>query len=169
MSDDLTKARPAVQRWAAAHPHALLYDDEDATLHDVASGKTLKLPWRDLTAFEEKTHPETGDQYYVLLFENGSQIALVDPGGLAFAPSSENSGPVQGLPAVVCLADFFTLKARVDHYLQEHPSEPPPRECLEMIMICIAILDGARAIGISVGDLEAELDETLNELEQKGH
>jgi hypothetical protein len=168
MIEDLTRARPVVQAWAAAHPHAVLYDDQDATLRDVASGKTIEIAWRDLAALEEKTHPETGDRYYVLLFENGSQIALVEPGGVAFAPSTENSGPVQGLPAVVCLADFFTLKQRVDHYLHDHPDEPPPRECLDMIMICIAILDGARAIGFAVDDFEAELDKTLAELETKG-
>jgi hypothetical protein len=167
VSEDISEIRAAVQAWAAAHPHAVLYNDQDSTLLDVASGKIIRLPWRDITAFEEKTHPETGDSYYVLLFENGSQIALVDPGGVAFALSSENSGPVDGLPAVVCLRDFFTLKGRVNHYLQDHPGEAPPRECLDMIMICIAILDGARAIGFAVGDLEADLEKTLNELEKK--
>jgi hypothetical protein len=167
MNEDLVEIRPAVQAWAAAHSHAVLYNDQDATLLDVASGRTVKLPWRNVTAFEEKRHPETGDSYYVLLFENGSQIALVDPGGIGFAPSIENSGPVDGLPAVVCLRDFFTLKGRIDHYLRDHPDEAAPRECLDMIMICIAILDGARAIGFAVADLEADLEKTLNELEKK--
>ena len=167
MVQDVTQAKAAVRRWAAAHPHAVLYDEEAATLLDVASGKTTKVPWRDLAAFEEKTHPETGDVYFVLLFDNGSQIALVDPGGVGFAPSTENSGPVQGLPAVVCLNDFFTLKGRVDHYLHDHTEEPAPRECLGMIMICIAILDGARAIGFDIGDLENELEKALNEIETK--
>jgi hypothetical protein len=167
MTEDITKAMIAVQAWLAAHPHAVLYDEESSTLLDVASRKTVRLPWRDLTAFEEKTHPETGDRYYVLLFENGSQIALVDPGGIAFAPSMENSGPVQGLPAVVCLSDFFTLKGRVDHYLRDHADEPPPRECLDMLMLCIAILDGARAVGFAVADLEKELEKSLNDIERR--
>jgi hypothetical protein len=167
MSEDITKVRPAVQGWAAAHPQAVLYDDENSTLLDVASGKTLRLVWRELRAFEQKTHPETGDRYYVLLFENGSQVALVDPGGIAFAPSTENSGPVPGLPAVVCLADFFTLKGRVDHYLRDHANEAPPRECLDMLMICIAVLDGARAAGFAVADLEEELEKSLNDIEKK--
>jgi hypothetical protein len=167
MVDDLNRLRRALQGWALAHPHALLYDDENSKLLDVASGKTLSLPWRDITAFEEKTHAETGDRYYVLLFENGSQIALVDPGGIAFAPSTINSGSVPGLPAVVCLTDLFTLKGRVAHYLDAHPEEPPPPECLDMVMICIAILDGARAVGFAVGDLEEDLEKLLGELEKK--
>ena len=163
----MSTAKPAVQRWAAAHPHAVLYDDENSQLLDVASGKAVTVPWRDLTAFEEKTHPETGDRYYVLLFDNGSQIALVDPGGVAFAPSTENSGAVEGLPAVVCLTDFFTLKGRVDHHLRDHADEASPRECLDMLMICIAILDGARAVGFAVADLEEELETSLNDIERK--
>ena len=161
------RAKMALRGWADMHNHAVLYDDETATLRDVSSGKSLKVQWSDMAAFEEKIHPETSDRYLVLLFESGKQIALVDPGGVAFAPSTENSGPVSNLPPVVCLRDFFTLKQRADHYLYDHPDEPPPRECLDMIMICIATLDGARAVGFDVGDLEGELEKSLNEVERR--
>ena len=127
----------------------------------------MQLSWRDVTAFEEKPHPETGDRYLVFLFDSGKQIALVDPGGVAFAPSIENSGPVANLPPVVCLRDFLTLKQRIDHHLYDHPDDPPPRECLDLIMICIATLDGARAIGFDVSDLEGELEKSLNEVERR--
>jgi len=164
---DINQARLAVAHWCRGHTNALFYEDGNATLLDVASGKSVKVSWRDLAAFEEKIHPETNQSYLVLLFENGTQIALVDPGGVAFAPSTANSGPVDSLPPVVCLRDFFTLKQRVDHYLYEHPDEPPPRECLDSIMICIATLDGARAVGFDVGDLEGELETALNEVERR--
>jgi|SRR5262245_545974 len=161
------RAKLAVGQWTARHNQAALYDDDSSALLDIASGKRLKIPWGNMVGYEEKVHPETGDPYLVLLFENGSQIALVDPGGVAFAPSQENSGPIKGLPAVVCLRDFLTLKQRVHHYLYDHPDEPPPRETLDMIMICIAILDGARAVGFDVGDLEGELEKSLNEVERR--
>jgi hypothetical protein len=74
---------------------------------------------------------------------------------------------VQDLPPVVCLKDFFTLKSRVDHYLYDHPGEPPPPECLDLMMICIATLDGARAVGFDVGDLEGELEKSLGEIERR--
>lgn len=167
MDSLIDSAREKVRLWAAVHGHALLYDDENSTLLDVASQKLVKISWRDVTAFEEKIHPETGDRYLVLLFENGRQIALVDPGGVAFAPSTENSGPVPDLPAVVCLRDFFMLKQRIDHYLYDHPEDPPPRECLDAILVCIATLDGARAVGFDVGDLEGELEKCLNEVERR--
>lgn len=162
--------RSIVRQWAADHRQAVLFDDEGGgsfTLLDVASGRTLRLLWRGLEALEQKTHPETGDRYLVLLFEDGRQIALVEPGGIAFAPSTENSGPVPNLPPVMCLRDFRTLRQRVDHYLYDHPDEPPPRECLDLVMICIALLDGARAAGFDVGDLESELEKSLNELERR--
>lgn len=161
------RARISLRAWIDGHRHAVLYDDERSSLLDVASGRSLHLFWPEVSAFEEKIHPETGDRYLVLLFEDGKQIALVDPGGIAFAPSTENSGPVTGLPAVVCLRDFLTLKQRIDHHLYDHPDEPPPRECLDLVMICIAILDGARTVGFDVGDLEGELEKTLNELERR--
>ena len=159
------QAKAKVRAWVETHRHVVLFDEESSSLMDVASGKTIHLPWQELKAFEEKVHPETRDNYLVLLFENGTQVALVDPGGVAFAPSTENSGPVRDLPPVVCLKDFFTLKGRMDHYLYDHPDEPPPKEALDLVMICIATLDGARAVGFDVGDLEGELEKALNEIE----
>ena len=144
-----------------------MYDDDSAVLLDVASGKRLKIAWSALVSYEEKVHPETQEAYIVLLFDDGTQLALVDPGGVAFAPSTVNSGAVENLPAVVCLRDLLMLKQRVDHFLYDHPDAPPPRECLNLIMICIATLDGARAVGFDVGDLEGELEKSLDEVERR--
>jgi len=160
-------AKQKVQAWIEKHRQVVLYDDESSSLLDVVSGKSVPIAWRDVKAIEEKIHPETNDVYLVLLFENHRQIALVDPGGVAFAPSTENSGAIQSLPPVMCLRDFFTLKQRVDHYLYDHPDEPPPRECLNLVMTCIATLDGARAVGFDVSELEGELEKSLNELERR--
>jgi hypothetical protein len=167
MAKEVDLAKAKVRAWVEAHRHAVLYDEENSSLMDVASGKTIGLPWKELKAFEEKVHPETKDDYLVLLFENGNQIALVDPGGVAFAPSTENTGPRPDLPPVVCLKDFFTLKGRLDHYLYDHPDEPPSKEALDLVMICIATLDGARAVGFEVGDLEGELEKSLKEIERR--
>jgi len=82
---------------------------------------------------------------------------------------TENSGPVENLPPVVCLRDYLTLKQRVDHHLYDHPDQPPPRECLDLVMICIATLDGARAVGFDVGDLEGELEKSLAEIERRAN
>jgi hypothetical protein len=167
MNSVIDEAKLKVRHWIAQHKHAVLYDEEGSVLLDVASGKSTTVPWRDVKAFEEKTHPETKDTYLILVFENGNQLALVDPGGVAFAPSVANTGPLRDLPPVVCLKDFHTLKQRVDHHLYEHQDEPPPKEVLDLVMICIATLDGARAVGFDVGDLEGELEKSLNEIERR--
>jgi hypothetical protein len=167
MASVIDQAQSRVRAWSDTHKHAALYDDESARLLDIASGKSMHLSWQDVTAFEEKIHPETNDRYLVLLFENGKQIALTDPGGVAFAPSTENTGPLPDLPPVVCLKDFHTLKTRIDHYLYAHQDEPPPREALDLVMICIATLDGARAVGFEVADLEGELEKSLREIERR--
>ncbi len=165
MDSVIERAKRKVRAWCEAHKRAVLYDEKNSLVVDVASGKSTRLPWRNLTAFEEKIHPETKDRYLVLLWENGKQIALVDRGGVAFAPSTENTGALKDLPPVVCLKDYFTLKGRVDHYLYNHRDDPPPKECLDLMMICIATLDGARAVGFDVGDLERDLEKSLAELE----
>ena len=165
MADVVDQAKAKVRAWVETHRHVVLFDEESSSLMDVASGKTIHLPWQELKAFEEKVHPETKDNYLVLLFENGTQVALVDPGGIAFTPLTENTGPLRDLPPVVCLKDFFTLKGRVDHYLYDHPDEPLPKEVLDLVMICIATLDGARAVGFDIGDLEGELETSLKEIE----
>ena len=167
MAEQVEQAKAKVRAWTDTHRRAVLYDEENPSLMDVESGKTIRLPWQDLKAFEEKVHPETKDSYLVLLFENGNQIALVDPGGIAFSPSTENTGLLRDLPPVVCLKDFFTLKGRLDHYLYDHPDEPPPKEALDLVMICIATLDGARAVGFDVADLEGELEKSLKEIERR--
>ena len=167
MESIVDQAKRKVRAWCESHRQAALYDEENSAILDVASGRSTRLPWRDLAAFEEKIHPETKDSYLVLLWENGTQIALVDPGGVAFAPSTQNTGDLREVPPVVCLKDFFTLKARLDHYLYDHRDEPPPKEALDLVMICIATLDGARAVGFDIGDLERDLEKSLAEIERR--
>ena len=167
MANVVDQAKAKLRAWVETHRHVVLFDEVSSSLMDVTSGNTIRLPWQDVRAFEEKVHPETKDNYLVLLLENGTQIALVDPGGIVFAPSTENTGPLPDLPPVVCLKDFFTLKGRVDHYLYDHRDEPPPKEVLDLVMICIATVDGARAVGFEVGDLESELEKSLKEIERR--
>ena len=167
METYIDEAKRKVSAWVEKHKQAALLDEESSTVLDVASGRKTVIPWRDLAAVEEKIHSETQGSYLVLLFEDGKQIALVDPGGVAFAPSLENTGPLPDSPAVVCLRDFHTLKPRIDHYLYDHPDKPPPKETLDLVMLCIAILDGARAVGFDVADLEGELEKSLSDIERR--
>ena len=167
MADKVQLAKSKVKAWAAEHRQVVACDEPGSVILDVASGKGIKLNWPALREFEEKIHPETAEPYLVLLFQDGLQMALVDPGGIAFAPSTANCGSVPGLPSVVCLRDYFTLKQRIDHYLFEHPDDALPRECLDVLLICLATLDGARAVGFDIGDLERELEKSLAKIERR--
>lgn len=167
MESVVEQGKRKLRDWVGKHPNAVLYDEEKSALLDIASGKSTHLRWGEVKAFQEKIHPETQDTYLIFLFQNEKQLALVDPGGVAFAPSTENTGAIPNLPPVVCLKDFFTLKSRIDHYLYDHPDEPPPKQALDLVIICLAMLDGARAAGFDVGDLEEGLDKSLRELERR--
>ena len=76
MISSIEQAKLKVAEWVQSHRRTVLYDEEGSTLLDVASGKRVSLPWREFKTLEEKVHPETKEDYLVLLFENGNQIAL---------------------------------------------------------------------------------------------
>jgi hypothetical protein len=88
--------------------------------------------------------------------------------GLVFAPDATNTGPLASLPQAVCLRDFAAVSGRLRHILLDHPDEAPTREELDMTLFCIAVLDGARRIGLEVGREEQALEELLATLEQRG-
>jgi hypothetical protein len=142
-------------------------EDEDgrgARLVEPGSGKELRLRWDELSQVEEKSSPQRPAPYLVLLFEDGRQVALAEV-GFAFAPSTANTGPLPDLPAVLCFRDFRHLSQGVDAVLEEEGRE---KEALGAILICIALLDGARAAGLEVAREERRLDALLRKLEQRG-
>lgn len=161
------EAKAKLQEWTSKHPESVLYDEAQSTLLDVYSGRLMRFPWSEVAAFEEKRHPETGDSYLVFLLNSGVQVVLVDPGGVAFAPSFSNTGPLPRAPQVTCLRDFDTIKGQIEHAVYDHPDQEVPRECLDALMLCIAILDGARVAGFGVGDLEEGLEALLREVESR--
>jgi hypothetical protein len=95
------------------------------------------------------------------------ELVLGEP-GLVFAPDATNTGPLASLPPTVCLRDFAAVSGKLHHILTDHPDEAPTREELDMTLFCIAVLDGARRVGIEVGREERELEELLATLEQRG-
>ena len=167
MISSVEQAKAKLTEWVQRHRRVVLYDEANSTLLDVASGKSLLLPWREFKWLEEKVHPETKELYLVVLFENEKQIALVDPGGIAFSTPEINTEPLKYLPPVVCLKDFYTLKQRIDDDLSTHQGELPSTECVALVMVCIAILEGARFVGFDVDDMEREVEKYLRELERR--
>jgi hypothetical protein len=114
----------------------------------------------------ERRNSRTGHPYLVLAREDGLQLVIADV-GLAFAPSTAASGSVPDLPPVVCFRDLSTAEARLSHFLEGHPDEPAGPEHVALFLLCVAVLDGARAVGFDVGPEEARLERLLAGLEAR--
>ena len=142
-------------------------EDEDghgARLLEPASGKELRVRWDEIEQAEEKRSGLRAAPYLVMVWHDKRQVALADV-GFAFAPSTANTGPLPDLPQTLCFRDFRHLSQGVEQLLAEAGRE---KEALGGILLCIALLDGARALGLEVSREERRLDKLLKALEQRG-
>lgn len=145
---------------------AALEDDDGngARLLEPGSGKELRVRWDELGQADEKRSDLRAAPYLVLVWQDQRQVALADV-GFAFAPSTANTGPLPDLPQTLCFRDFRHLSQGIEQLLQEEGRE---KEALGGILLCIALLDGARAVGLEVSREERRLEKLLKALEQHG-
>ncbi len=139
-------------------------DGRGARLVEPGSGKELRVRWGDLSQAEEMSSALRPSPYLVLLWNDGRQLALADV-GFAFAPSTANTGPLPDLPKTLCFKDFRHLSQGIETLLAGEGRE---NEALGGILLCIALLDGARAAGLEVSREERRLDALLRALERRG-
>jgi len=163
---DRAAQRALLERTARERPAALAWDGEADLLLDVAAGKVLALDWTRVAAVSEQADADTGRPYLLLELGDGGALALADQ-GIAFAPSTAGTGPLTGLPRAVCLRDLAAAEGRLTHFLLDHPGEQPERAHLDAFLFCLAVVDGARAVGFDVGPEERRLDRILDELEAR--
>ena len=163
---DRAAQRALLERGVRIRPGAVLYDGATSTLLDVGSGKTLPLDWARVAAVEERTDARTRRPYCAIRLESGVEIAIADQ-GIAFAPVTAGTGPLDGLPGAVCLADLAAAEGRLEHFLRDHPGENPERGHIALFLLCLAIVDGARAAGFDVTAEERRLDRLLAALEAR--
>ncbi len=163
-SPDRAAQRALVERFAREHPPSVLYDPAASTLLDVASGKILALDWTHVALVEERLDAGTRRPYLAIRLDDGRELALADA-GVAFAPVTAATGPLDGLPRAVCFRDLSAAEARLAHFLAGHPGEPPSREHVSLFLFCLAVVDGARAAGFDVSREERRLDDVLAQLE----
>ena len=139
-------------------------DGKGARLLEPGTGKELRIRWGEIAHVEERSTALRPAPYLLLLFEDGRQVALADV-GFAFAPSTANTGPLPDLPATFCFADFRHLSQGIESLLEQEGRE---KEALGAILLCIALLDGARAAGLDVSREERSLEALLRRLEARG-
>lgn len=148
----------------ARPPRSVLYDEAAGLLLDLPSGKKLALPDAELEALEERIDERTASPLLGLLLKDGRAFALADV-GIAFAPVFTNTGALEELPPAVCWSDFRTMVTQLKVDLYGLPG--PDAGTVRVLMCCLAIVDGARAIGFEVGPEELELEWHLKELERR--
>lgn len=163
---DRAAQRALVERFAREHPASVLYDASAAALLDVASGKTLPLDWARVALVEERADAGTRRPYLAIRLDDGREVALADA-GVAFAPVTAATGPVEGLPGAVCFRDLAAAEGRLAHFLADHPGDPPAREHVALFLFCLAVVDGGRAAGFDVSREERRLERLLGELEAR--
>jgi hypothetical protein len=163
-SPDRAAQRALVERFAREHPTSVLHDPAAGTLLDVASGKVLALDWTRVAGVDERREGGSQRPYLAIRLDDGAELALADA-GVAFAPVTTATGPLGGLPQAVCFRDLGAAEARLAHFLDGHPGEPPSREHVSLFMFCLAVVDGARAAGFDVSAEERRLDALLARLE----
>lgn len=163
---DRAAQRASLERFVRARPSSLAIDPEGGLLLDVAAGKVMVLDWTRVASVSEQRDGDTSHPYLLVSLGDGGAFALADQ-GIAFAPSTRSSGPLPGLPGAVCLRDLAAAEARLTHFLLDHPGEQPERAHLDTFLFCLAVVDGARAVGFDVGPEERRLERILNELEAR--
>jgi hypothetical protein len=163
---DRAAQRALVERSVRVRPGSVLFDAATSTLLDVGSGKVLPLDFTRVAAVEERSDADTRRPYCAIRLESGVEIAIADQ-GIAFPPATAGTGPLDGLPRAVCFRDLAAAEGRLEHFLLDHPGEPPERGHVAMFLLCLAIVDGARAAGFDVGPEERRLERLLHELEAR--
>jgi len=161
---DRPAAQARVERFVRERPQAVLYDPTASTLLDVPSGKPFPLDWSTLAAVGEGVDVDTKRPYLILQREDGRSVALADQ-GIVFAPSTASTGPIAGLPNAVCFQDLQRAEGQLEHYLRDHPDEPPGQSHVSMFAFCLAVVDGARDVGFDVSREERRLEALLKALE----
>ena len=153
-----------VQVWMRAHPGVFVVEAQPNGLRlaEVATGKTLVLLAEPVQAVLVRRNSATRAEYLVVEREGLPPLALADA-GFAFALDPRSTGPLPPTaPPVLSFGDFERLHAHLVHVATDPRHR---REALELLMILIAALDGARNVGLDTGREEAALEPVLRQLE----
>jgi hypothetical protein len=154
-----------IAHWISQHPGVFQcqFEGGNLQLREISSGKTRSLGPREIHHLEEKQNSlKPQENYLIVLLENGVQLVLA-PQGFVFGPDFGNTGPLSLPSQVYCLQDYHQLFSQLSHVAAEPDRR---REALDLILVLIAILDGARTIGLDVDVETRNVEKILKALEQ---
>lgn len=133
------------------------------TVIERATGKSLSFPWAAVTEVSQAPLPATGTPYLRILLDDGRVFAISSL-GFIFAPAFTSTGPLPDCPSSASFLDYRRLFGHLRHLAAE--DDPAHvREALQVLMVLLAFLDGARAIGLEVAEEERGLEPILHRLE----
>ena len=153
-------------RWLRSHPGIFSFheDGDDLTALELFSGKSLRLRGGSIQAIEERANSvDPKETYVIALFDSGGQVVF-SAQGFAFPPNYQNTGPLSLPNQVYCMQDYQQLMVQLRHVAAEADRG---REALDIIMVLIALLDGAKAAGLDV-DPEIQAVEGILATLEKG-
>jgi len=154
-----------IKHWIQAHPgiFSLREDGTQLTLLENFSQKEITFQAKQIQEVVPKQNKlKPGEFYLILLLEMGAQLVLAQQ-GFVFPPDFSNTGPLPLPSQVYCMQDFQDLYRKLRHVGAEANRR---REALDLIMILIAILDGARAVGLKVDEESRKVEDVLSVLEK---
>ena len=154
-----------IAQWLTGHPGIFQHQLEGETLQlrEIVTGKTRSLQPGEIQHLEFKQNSlKPQEEYLLLLLERGRQLVLA-PQGFVFAPDFSNTGPLSLPSQVYCLQDYHQLYSQLSHVAAEPDRR---RDALDLVMVLIAILDGARAVGLEVDEETRKVDQILEALEK---
>ncbi len=139
---------------------------DPVTLIEIEYDKRLTFAWGQIARVEEARIPQLGSRYLRVLLDDGRGFAVAGI-GFVFAPSFVSTGPLAECPETACFADFWRLEKHLEHLVTDH-HEGHERESLQVFMVLLAFLEGARAVGLEVGEEERAMEAVLRDLEARG-
>lgn len=156
----------ALDAWMGAHSGVFErhHEPDGVRLVEVASGKPLRLVAEAIESIETRKNWNSGAEYLALQFLEHPPLALADA-GFVFALDVTNTGPLEGAPPTMSFRDYRKLFAHLQHRIAEPQTPQTRREALDISLVLIASLDGARAVGLPTQAEEGELDQCIRRLE----
>ncbi|HEX5034797.1 MAG TPA: hypothetical protein VFW62_09970, partial [bacterium] len=156
-----------LRRWLRLKPGVFSFreEGEDLLILELFSGKTRRIKGSEIEAIEERANSvNPAESYVIVMLHSGRQLVL-SAQGFAFPPDFSNTGPLSLPNQVYCMQDYHQLMNQLRHIAAEADRA---RDALDIIMVLIALLDGARAVGLEVDAETQAVDEILSILEKGG-
>jgi hypothetical protein len=149
-----------------------LVDEESKSKQEMevlerSSGKSMTFAPGAITKLEEARDGIQGSRYLRICLDDGRNFAMAGV-GFVFAPSFVSTGPLTDCPPTACMMDFDKLFHHLKHLVDE-ADQGRGQEAMQVLMILLAYLDGARAIGLDISPEERRVEAQLEKLESRGH